>query len=52
MADEQMAKFIEQLRRRGTILHIASAWGFDGDGHMMLKAADHLEELTKGRSHG
>lgn len=51
MADEQMAKFIEQLRKRAGILSASSAWGFDGDGHMMLKAADHLEELTKGRSH-
>lgn len=41
---DEVSKLIERLIKRGNTLHAAAAWGFDGDGYLMHRAAEFLTQ--------
>jgi hypothetical protein len=47
---EAVSKLIDRLNQRGNVLNAAAAWGFDGDGHLMLKAAEYLAQAIEGNT--
>ena len=40
------ATLIERLRHYAQIAHAAAAWGFAGEGEVMSRAADRIEQLV------
>lgn len=49
MTDKEIKALVIRLREYAQVAHMASAWGFAGEGYTMEKAADLIEEriLTK-----